>query len=131
MPLPTEEIALLIRRADAIESSEITSRDLFLRRREFLRGAGWAVAGAALAPTLACGAEDEARLPAPAAGADADPFRTDETHTAFEDATRYNNFYEFGTDKSDPRRHAGSLRTRPWSVAIGGEVAKPGTIDLD
>ncbi|MBW2543769.1 MAG: hypothetical protein JRF15_16945, partial [Deltaproteobacteria bacterium] len=45
LPLQAEEIALLIRRADAIESSEITSRDLFLRRREFLRGAGWAVAG--------------------------------------------------------------------------------------
>ena len=122
---------MLIHRADSIKSSEITSYDLFLRRREFLRGAGWALAGAALAPTLACGAEDEARLPTPTARADTDPFRTDETPTSFEDATRYNNFYEFGTDKSDPRRYAGSLRTRPWSVAISGEVAKPGTIDLD
>ena len=122
---------MLIRRADTIKPSEITSHDLFLRRREFLRGAGWAVAGAALAPALACGAEGEARLPAPAVGADANPFRTDEAPTALEDATRYNNFYEFGTDKSDPQRYAGSLRTRPWSVAITGEVAKPGTIDLD
>jgi sulfoxide reductase catalytic subunit YedY len=122
---------MLIRRTESIEPGEITSRDLFLRRREFLRGAGWAVAGAALAPTLACGAESEAPPPAPAAVADANPFRTDEEPTAFEDATRYNNFYEFGTDKSDPRRYAGSLRTRPWSVAISGEVGKPGTIDLD
>jgi sulfoxide reductase catalytic subunit YedY len=122
---------LLIRRAEIVKSSEITSHDLFLRRREFLRGAGWAVAGAALAPTLACGAEGEVPPPAPTAGADANPFRSDEEPTAFEDATRYNNFYEFGTDKSDPRRHAGSLRTRPWSVAITGEVEKPGVIDLD
>jgi len=122
---------LLIRRAEIIKSSEITSHDLFLRRREFLRGAGWAVAGAALAPTLACGAEGEAPAPAPTAGADANPFRSEEEPTAFEDATRYNNFYEFGTDKSDPRRHAESLRTRPWSVAISGEVDKPGTLDLD
>jgi sulfoxide reductase catalytic subunit YedY len=122
---------LLIRRAEIIKPSEITSHDLFLRRREFLRGAGWAVAGAALAPTLACGAESEAPPPPPTAGADANPFRSDEEPTAFEDATRYNNFYEFGTDKSDPRRYAGSLRTRPWSVAISGEVEKPGTIDLD
>jgi sulfoxide reductase catalytic subunit YedY len=121
---------LLIRCAEIIKSSEITSHDLLLRRREFLRGAGWAVAGAALAPTLACGAEGEPP-PAPTAGADANPFRTDEEPTAFEDATRYNNFYEFGTDKSDPRRYAGSLRTRPWSVALTGEVGKPGTIDLD
>ena len=113
---------MLIRRAESIKSSEITSRDLFLRRREFLRGAGWAAAGAALAPTLACGAEGEPPPPTPTAGADADPFRTDEEPTAFDDATRYNNFYEFGTDKSDPRRYAGSLRTRPWSVALTGEV---------
>jgi sulfoxide reductase catalytic subunit YedY len=122
---------LLIRTANTIPSREITSPDLFLRRREFLRDAGWALAGAALAPALACGAEDDARTAARLASADADPFRTDEEPTSFEDATRYNNFYEFGTDKSDPRRYAGSLRTRPWSVAITGEVAKPGTIDLD
>jgi sulfoxide reductase catalytic subunit YedY len=122
---------LLIRRADILKPSEITSRDLFLRRREFLRAAGWAFAGAALSPTLACGAEDEARPVTRAAGADLNPFRTDEEPTSFEDATRYNNFYEFGTDKSDPRRYAGSLQTRPWSVAITGEVGRPGTIDLD
>ena len=122
---------MLIRRADIIKPSEITAHDLFVRRREFLRGAGWAVAEAALAPTLACGAEGEAPPPAPAAGADANPLRTDEEPTAFEDVTRYNNFYEFGTDKTDPQRNAGSLRTRPWSVSITGEVAKPGAIDLD
>jgi len=122
---------LLIRRADTIKSSELTSHDLILRRREFLRGAGWVAAGAVLAPTLACGAEGEAPAPALAAGVDTNPFRTDEEPTSFEDATRYNNFYEFGTDKSDPKKYAGSLRTRPWSIAITGEVGKPGTIDLD
>ncbi len=122
---------MLIRRAEPIKSSEITSHDLFLRRREFLRSAGWAAAGAVLAPTLACGGEGEASPPALAAGVDTNPFRTDEELTTFEDATRYNNFYEFGTDKSDPRRNAGSLRTHPWSVAITGEVEKPGVIDFD
>jgi len=122
---------LLIRRADTLQPSEITSYDLFVRRRDFLRGAGWLVAGAALAPTLACGAETEPQPPAPVIHADANPFRTDEEPTPFEDATHYNNFYEFGTDKTDPQRYAGSLRTRPWSVAISGEVAKPGTLDLD
>ena len=122
---------MLIRRAEPIKSSEVTSHDLFLRRREFLRSAGWAAAGAALAPTLACGDEGEVPPPALAAGVDTNPFRTDEELTTFEDATRYNNFYEFGADKSDPQRYAGSLQTRPWSVAITGEVGKPGTIDLD
>jgi len=51
--------------------------------------------------------------------------------TAYKDATSYNNFYEFGTDKSDPAQNAGTLRTRPWTVSIEGEVKKPMTLDLD
>jgi sulfoxide reductase catalytic subunit YedY len=126
-----KENGLLIRRADTTQSGEITSHAVFLRRREFLRRTGWIVAGAALPPTLACGAEGEALSPAQMANGDANPYRTEEEPTAYEDATQYNNFYEFGTDKRDPQRNAGSLRTRPWSVAITGEVGKPGTIDLD
>ena len=61
---------MLIRRTEAIKLSEITSPDLFLRRREFLRGAGLVAAGAALAPTLACGAEGEGPPLAPAAAAE-------------------------------------------------------------
>ena len=60
-----------------------------------------------------------------------DGFTTDETPTPFEDATTYNNFYEFGTDKGDPSENAGSLVTKPWSVAIEGEVAKPGSVPLE
>jgi sulfoxide reductase catalytic subunit YedY len=122
---------VLIRRRESIKPSEITSYDLFLRRREFLRGASQLAAGAALAPLLACGAEGQAGQSKPYARIDADPFRTDERPTSFDDATRYNNFYEFGTDKRDPQRNAGSLKTRPWSVAVTGEVAKPGAVDLD
>jgi sulfoxide reductase catalytic subunit YedY len=120
---------VLIRRAEAIATNEITDRRLVLRRREFLRGAGLTAVGAVLAPILACRAEERDSIAV--TSADADPNRTDEELTSFEDATRYNNFYEFGSDKSDPQRNAGDLRTRPWSVAIAGEVAKPGTIDLD
>ncbi|MBW2272354.1 MAG: protein-methionine-sulfoxide reductase catalytic subunit MsrP [Deltaproteobacteria bacterium] len=56
---------------------------------------------------------------------------SDEAPTSYADATRYNNFYEFGTDKEDPARYAGDFRTRPWSVAIEGEVAKPGSVPLE
>jgi len=56
---------------------------------------------------------------------------TMEKVTSYQDATTYNNFYEFGTDKSDPARHANALKPRPWTVAIEGEVKKPGPIDLD
>jgi sulfoxide reductase catalytic subunit YedY len=51
--------------------------------------------------------------------------------TPYTDASNYNNFYEFGTDKADPARYAGTLKPRPWTVAVEGEVRKPGTFDLD
>jgi sulfoxide reductase catalytic subunit YedY len=54
-----------------------------------------------------------------------------EKPTSYNDVTTYNNIYEFGTDKSDPARHAGSLKTRPWSVLVEGEVKKPGPWDID
>jgi len=115
---------MLIRRNPAIPEREVTRPDLYLGRRAFLRSAGL-VAGAALAPTLACRAES------PASEGDPDPFHTREEPTPFEDATRYNNFYEFGTDKTDPQRYAQHFRTRPWTVEIAGEVAKPARVDLD
>jgi hypothetical protein len=57
--------------------------------------------------------------------------RTDEALTRYEDVTSYNNFYEFGTGKEDPSRAAKTLRTSPWSVAVGGECARPGTVALE
>lgn len=56
---------------------------------------------------------------------------TDETPTPYEYAASYNNFYEFGTGKSDPRRHAKEFVTDPWSVEIDGEVARPGRLNLE
>jgi hypothetical protein len=52
-------------------------------------------------------------------------FSTTEPQTSFKDATNYNNYYEFGTDKGDPAANAHTLRTRPWTVQIEGEVKKP------
>jgi sulfoxide reductase catalytic subunit YedY len=117
-----------VRRADEIPAREITDPGITLRRREFVRAAGLALAAAAV-PQAACGAEPPPgrALPDVRPG----PFWTDEERTRFEDATRYNNFYELGTDKEDPARHAGRLRTRPWSVAIEGEVARPGLVPLE
>ncbi len=116
------------RRPEAIPSREITAPELVLGRRALLRGAGVALAAAAL-PQVACGAE---ATPGPALpGVRPGPFSTDEEQTPFADATRYNNFYELGTDKQDPARNAARLRTRPWSVAIEGEVAKPGVVPLE
>lgn len=51
--------------------------------------------------------------------------------TAYTDASSYNNFYEFGTDKSDPAANAHSLKTKPWSVEVEGFVNKPGTWNFE
>jgi sulfoxide reductase catalytic subunit YedY len=111
---------------DEIPSGGVTDPAVYLRRREFLRaGAG---AAAALLPAAAARAAPE---PAPLAGVRPGPFSTTEPRTEWADATTYNNFYELGTDKGDPAANAGRLRTRPWSVAIEGEVARPGSVPLE
>jgi sulfoxide reductase catalytic subunit YedY len=114
---------------------EVTPEALFLRRREFLRAAAVAsLAAAGCLPGDEGQAATEAPAPAPLTGvrpAPAGPFRAMDAPTSYEDATSYNNFYEFGTDKGDPAARAGSLRPKPWSVAIEGEVAKPGVVPLE
>ena len=56
---------------------------------------------------------------------------TGEELTSFEDITHYNNFYEFGVEKDQPAKNAGSLPTRPWTVRVEGKVEKPKTFDID
>ena len=114
--------------------SEITPREVFLRRREWLQrsalaGAGLAGLGVPTAHAQAAAPSQRAKLAAvrsTVSGA-----MVMDKPTAYTDATTYNNFYEFGTDKSDPARHAHTLQTRPWTVAIEGEVKKPGVFGID
>jgi sulfoxide reductase catalytic subunit YedY len=128
---------LLIRTRAEIPASQITDRATYLRRREFLRNAAAGVAlvgaGACFESSGADAAPDANAAPRTLEGVlpARPPFTVDDEPTSQKDATRYNNFYEFGTDKSDPVRYARRLRTEPWSVAIEGEVAKPGTIALE
>jgi methionine sulfoxide reductase catalytic subunit len=117
-----------VKRRSEVSPSEITSQGLYLDRRRFLRlGAGGAVAAAALSGGLWETAWAGAKLPNLVKG----PFNASDELTPYESVTTYNNFYEFGTDKQDPSRLAGSLKPRPWKVVVDGEVAKPGTFDID
>jgi len=112
-----------------IRSTDITPESVYLRRRELLAGL--------LATGLLVGrAHAESEPEADASLARFEDLRrgtpsTDEDQTPYESATTYNNFYELGTGKEDPKRNAGSLEPRPWSVAIEGEVAKPGSVPIE
>jgi sulfoxide reductase catalytic subunit YedY len=125
-------------------ASEITPEPLYMRRREFVRNAalftatGAAVGGSLLWLMGGGRAAPVPPSPTPATSAGADltiarhsSYSTDDLFTPYRDVTTYNNFYEFGTDKSDPVLNAHSLRTRPWTVRIEGEVHKPQVVDLD
>jgi sulfoxide reductase catalytic subunit YedY len=105
----------------------VTAPQLYLRRREFIGGA-LALGAAASVPSLACAEATPGRK---LANVTPSAFSTDEPPTSFTDATTYNNFYELGTGKGDPVSNAAALRTQPWSVAIEGEVAKPGLLALE
>jgi sulfoxide reductase catalytic subunit YedY len=109
--------------------SEITPRELYLNRRTALAGLGLAAASPLALAQAAPGGGKLAKLPG-ARSAVAGAAVMDKP-TSYADATSYNNFYEFGTDKSDPAQRAHTLKPRPWTVAVEGECAKPGNYDLD
>jgi sulfoxide reductase catalytic subunit YedY len=112
-------------------ASEITPREIFESRRSFIRQlAVGSIAGGALAEMLT--REAFAQGGAQRLAAKTNPaYVVMDKPTEYKDATTYNNFYEFGTDKSDPAHYAGTLQPRPWTVAIEGEIRKPMTLDLD
>jgi sulfoxide reductase catalytic subunit YedY len=106
-------------------ASEITPESVFRDRRRVIAAlAGLAVVGPG--PALAQAIKPLSSTRSTVAGA-----ITMDRATPLEVATGYNNFYEFGTDKSDPAQHARKLKTRPWTVAIEGEVKKPMTLGID
>ncbi|MCQ8104442.1 protein-methionine-sulfoxide reductase catalytic subunit MsrP [Methylomonas sp. SURF-2] len=110
-------------KAPAIPASEITPKALFYARRKFMQTAGGA-ALAALLPQTTRAAGSFGDLKKSTYGAE-------EELTPLTAITAYNNFYEFGTGKEDPAARAGSLKTRPWSVSVEGEVHKPKVFDID
>ena len=134
---------MLIRRSypGEISEREITDEALYLRRREFLSRTGQASLGlAALAFGGGCFSSEDANAAASEGPMTAElenvkpappEFRVAEEQTSWDDATSYNNFYEFGTDKADPARYAWKLQPEPWTVEVTGAVAKPGKIAVD
>ncbi len=110
---------MLIKQAPDIQPSEITAETVYRQRRQFIRAAA-ALAALALTPARAA-------LP---------PYKKNaygggESANTWDEITHYNNFYEFGTDKTDPAKYAHSLKPRPWTLAIEGACRKPKSWDID
>ncbi len=113
-------------------ASEITPQAVWRTRRQWLQGLA---AGAALAHAAPAAWAQTARpgkgTALPGARSGVVGALVMDKPTPYGDVSSYNNFYEFGTDKADPAKNAGTLKPRPWTVAVEGEVKKPGTYDLD
>ena len=105
---------MLIKRPSDIKASEITDESVYWNRRDFIG----TTAGVALA----------AALPLVSGFT---PRGQDEKLTPYDSVTSYNNFYEFGTGKGDPAQNAHTLRVRPWTVKVEGEVHKPKVFDIE
>jgi sulfoxide reductase catalytic subunit YedY len=126
---------MLIGKPPDIRYSEITPKSLYLRRREFLRGAAAAAAGTAASlavPGLIDPAEAQYQPPGKLRKLTfkKSPLSTTDKVNSYEDVTTYNNFYETGTFRA-AEVDASRLRPRPWKLTIEGHVAKPGTFDID
>lgn len=123
---------MLIKKPNDIKPSEITPRDLYMKRRQFILAAS---ATALTAGTVLSGLDSFLRREVIAGekltGLRKSSFNTNEKLNSFRDITTYNNFYELGTDKGDPAENAKYLTTRPWTVAVEGEIKKPKTYDID
>jgi sulfoxide reductase catalytic subunit YedY len=107
---------MLIRRATDILPSEITPHSVYLNRRQFMLGSA-----GLLLPVASIAA-----LPASKSR-----YSTTDKPNSRQDITSYNNYYEFGTGKDEPAQYAGRLKTRPWTVAVGGEAGKPRSFSIE
>jgi sulfoxide reductase catalytic subunit YedY len=120
--------------------SEITPREVFEGRRSLLLRMATGLSAGAMASLSSAQAFAQTTVAyAPpgklsilnARASTLDGGVTMEKLTAYKDASSYNNFYEFGTDKADPARNAHTLVTSPWTVEIEGLVKKPGKWALE
>lgn len=122
---------MLIKKRGDIKSSEITDKEIYMNRRKFLIGASASMASVATEISPLGLFSDEAHAGEKFSGVRKSNFSTNETLNSFKDITTYNNFYEFGTDKYSPARNAKSFITRPWTVALEGEVKQAKRYDID
>jgi methionine sulfoxide reductase catalytic subunit len=123
---------MLIKKAPDLAAADVTPKNVYFNRRNFLVGMG--VAGAAtivgerlstiLSPSSTTFASTKLTTVKSA-------YTLDEKINSFNDVTHYNNFYEFGSDKGDPARNAQNFRTSPWTVSVEGQVKTPRKFSIE
>jgi sulfoxide reductase catalytic subunit YedY len=119
---------MLIRKAADVRSSEITPKSVYVRRREFLQASAAALVAAGCSALPGLEAQGRVKLKGPIKKS---PFSTTEKVNLYDHVTGYNNFYEFGTGKDEPKVNARNFKTTPWTLEVEGHVAKPATYQLD
>ncbi len=121
---------MLIRHTIASDpkSFEITPHSVYMNRRRFLQASAVAI-GATVMPWSMTKAH--AALPNKIGGIVKSKYSTDEKQNTYDEVTGYNNFYEFGTGKSDPVDNSSHFKPKPWQIEVGGLCNKPGTLGLE
>ncbi len=99
-----------------IKYSEITPEKIYNNRRSFIK-------------SITIGAGSIAMSSLPFMGNAASDKK--ENKTSYKDITTYNNYYEFGTSKSDPYKNSQNFKTNPWNISIEGEVENPISLSMD
>ncbi|NQZ31643.1 MAG: protein-methionine-sulfoxide reductase catalytic subunit MsrP [Oceanospirillaceae bacterium] len=133
---------MLIKQRQQILSSEITSESVYKQRRVFMKsalGLAGAIASSNVAALTNYPQEDDSpKYPGPnwlqdklQSSITPSGFQAKDKLTPYKDVISYNNFYEFGFDKSEPAKRAQKFITDPWKVEISGEVGKPGVYNLE
>jgi sulfoxide reductase catalytic subunit YedY len=117
---------MLIKRPSGIRSSEITAKHVYEQRRRFLVEAATFTGAAALSGVIGVAQAGEKLSPIKKS-----LYKVNEPLTPYKDVTTYNNFYEFGTAKSDPAQNAKDFKTDPWTVRVEGETKKTGKFALE
>lgn len=118
-------------RFPSIPSSEITPRQVWQSRRQWLKSAGVAALAVGSASALPAAAASVPSRGTAFPGGPNPAYTLNEPLTPRDDVISYNNFYEFGTGKGDPARYAGRMQTEPWTVEVEGEVLKPQTFGIE
>ena len=123
---------MLIKKSTELTHADVTPKDVYFNRRNFLCGLGIAGATALVGERFASiFSPRNAVLANTKLTTVKNGYTLDEKVTPEDDVTHYNNFYEFGTDKADPARNAQNFRTSPWSVSVEGDVKTPRKFSIE